>query len=686
MIQIFRGYVRTKDKKPIQKFKGIDDLPCLEEISNFDEYAGILNNDYTVMDVDEKDEAERTYKLVCDENLNCRVTKTTRGMHFIFKKNSYASKGNTHQTNAIGFTFDIRTGENQYIVVKKDGKVREVIRDFDESRDITEYPKYFAPIRSDEKFTAMKDGDGRNGKLFNYIITLVKNGYNKDECVQIINFINKYAFDDPLTDYEIKQITRDESFKGIEISNVEEDFGDAYKPQAYSDIAMAELFVKHNKETMRYNPATDWLVWNGTKWEMSELAGQQKYIGFIKEVMECAKKELAKAYSGNKDNEQAIKKANKFYNYVLKMSDSGKISGVLKIAKSLMQLDISELDANPFELNTPDGIIELRTGEIRDHEPSALCTKMTMCSPGDDGKKEWDTFLKMITVNDANLEAYLQYIAGAIVIGKVYNEALIIAHGTGANGKSTFFNTIAKVLGDYAGKIPAESLTTRAKNIKVDLAELLGKRFVLASETEEGQRLSTSMLKQIASVDSVTGEKKYHDPFTFEPTHQTVLYTNFLPRVGANDNGTWRRIVVAPFKANITNPQKDYAEQLQTTSSKAVLKWIIEGAKKFIDNKYNLPDCKAVVDAIDKYREDNDWLSSFINDCCNTGELEKAAGGQLYKAYRNWCQETGEYIRCNRDFAEVLRVAGYTMKKTNKGNIWTGISLDATATVKDEFL
>ena len=100
---------------------------------------------------------------------------------------------------------------------------------------------------------------------------------------------------------------------------------------------------------------------------MSELAGQQKYIGFIKKVMECAKKEVAQAYSGNKDNEQAIKKDNKFYNYVLKMSDSGKISGVLKIAKSLMQLDISELDANPFELNTPDGIIELRTGEIRDH-------------------------------------------------------------------------------------------------------------------------------------------------------------------------------------------------------------------------------------------------------------------------------------------------------------------------------
>ena len=103
MIEIFRGYVKTKDKKPTQKFKGVDNLPTLDDVKNLDEYAGILNENFTVMDVDDTDEARRCYALVCDLNLNCRVVKTTRGMHFIFKKNNYASKGNTHQISPLGF-------------------------------------------------------------------------------------------------------------------------------------------------------------------------------------------------------------------------------------------------------------------------------------------------------------------------------------------------------------------------------------------------------------------------------------------------------------------------------------------------------------------------------------------------------------------------------------------------------
>ena len=252
------------------------------------------------------------------------------------------------------------------------------------------------------------------------------------------------------------------------------------------------------------------------------------------------------------------------------------------------------------------------------------------------------------------------------------------------------FNTIYEVLGDYAGKIPAESLTTKARNTKVDLAELLGKRFVLASETEEGQRLSTSMLKQIASVDTITGEKKYHDPFTFTPTHTTVLYTNHLPRVGSNDKGTWRRLIVAPFNANIKNPRTNYGEELLTKASGAVLKWIIDGAKMFIDGGFKIPHCKKVDDAIGKYREENDWLAHFLSECCIVGEKESVGGGVLYKAYRAWATETGEYVRRNRDFADALRVAGFEMKKTSKENVWKGLTLSVDraygTTAEEDFL
>jgi P4 family phage/plasmid primase-like protien len=296
----------------------------------------------------------------------------------------------------------------------------------------------------------------------------------------------------------------------------------------------------------------------------------------------------------------------------------------------------------------------------------------------------------MVTVGDLEYQRFLQGLAGATAIGKVYNEALVIAHGSGANGKSTVFNTIAAVLGDYAGKIPAEALTTKAKNVKVDLAELLGKRFILASETEEGQRLSNSMLKQIASVDNITAERKYHDPFTFTPTHCAVLYTNHLPRIGSLDKGTWRRLVVAPFNAEIKNPRTDFAEQLLEKAGGAVLQWIIEGARMFIENGYKLPKCAVVDEAVKKYREDNDWLGAFLEECGTVGDGEKCSGGVLYKTYRAWAAETGEYARRNRDFAEALRSAGFEIRKTKVGNVWEGLSLNTeravARSVEDDFL
>ena len=134
---------------------------------------------------------------------------------------------------------------------------------------------------------------------------------------------------------------------------------------------------------------------------------------------------------------------------------------------------------------------------------------MTAVCPSRDNVGLWQTTLDMVTAGDKEFQTFLQSHAGSTLIGQVFEESLLLVYGSGGNGKSTVFNAEAHVLGDYAGKIPAESLTTRAKNVKVDLAELCGKRFILASETEEGQRLSISMLKQIASVDDISAERKY---------------------------------------------------------------------------------------------------------------------------------------------------------------------------------
>lgn len=705
MINPFRGYVKTKDKSPCQKFGNGEPLLTLEEVQDLPEYAGILNGEYTVKDVDDADEAERVYRLVVDLNLNCRIYRTTRGLHFMFKNGEFCKKGVVKATDALGFGFDVRTGKNMYVVLKSKGKTREIIRDFDETRPIDTLPKMLSPVRGAGKFTGLGDGDGRNGALFKHSALLLKSGFTPTEVKQILYLINNYAFSEPLSDEEMRKITRREALEGFDIqrTTAEEDFGSTLQPRSQNDIGMAELFVKEYKNEVRYSDATGWLVWNGQKWENSDLKAVQKYLEFIKRVYEQAKREVKDAYENygedamekgeskaKRENNDQIKAALSYYKFINKMCDSGKISAVLKIATSLLEIKVDELDSNPFELNTPSGIVDLKSGIVYPHRADAFCTKMTKFSASFDGEYMWQECLDLVCQGDAEYKEYLQTVAGTIAIGKVYHEALIIAYGDGANGKSTVFNTIYEVLGDYAGKIPAEALTTRAKNTKVDLAELLGKRYVLASETEEGQRLSTSMLKQIASVDSITGEKKYHDPFIFEPTHTTVLYTNHLPRVGSNDKGTWRRLVVAPFQANIKNPRSGYGEELIEKAGGAVLKWLIEGAKKFIDGGFTLPACKMVDSAIGKYREENDWLANFMEECCIVGPMEKVGGGALYKAYRAWATETGEYMRRNRDFADALRSAGFVVEKGMKGSIWKGLTLSADrltgTTAEEDFL
>lgn len=687
MINIFRGYVRTNDKKPIQKFKGVEELPSLDEVSKYDEYAGILNDEYCVMDIDDAIEANKAYEFVKHLNLNCKVVNTSRGKHFIFKKNpDLALKGTTKNINALGFTFDIRIGVNQYIVVKYKGVVREVIQEFDESRAIDVYPRFFAPISSTNVFTSMGEGDGRNGKLFGHIAVLNRCGFSKKEIIDICHWINEFVFDEPLDEKEMKSITRDESFDNLVTFKVEDEFSidegenTSFKPTNYSDVAMAKLFANSYKDEVRYNKGTDWLVWNGKVWEMSELKAQRKYIEFLEKVLKTAQNGLSKAYKGFNPSKEEIAKAQAFYNYVIKMSDAGKISAVLKIARSFLEVDVSELDANPFELNTPVGIIDLKTGETKDHDPASFCTKITNASPTEDGENMWVELLNKVTGNDQEYIDYLQVICGVIAIGKVYNEAMVIAYGGGHNGKSTLFNTIYKVLGDYSGKIPADALTTKMKSAKVELAELFGKRFVLASETEEGQKLSNQMLKQIASTDAITGERKYHDPFVFEPTHTALLYTNFLPRLTTLDNGTKRRIIVCPFNQTIENPRKDFAEKLYERSKGAILRWIVMGAKRFYESNYVLPSCKTVEGSKKEYIEDNDWMATFLEECTIIGELESQAGGVLYKAYRQWCEDSGIYPRNNKEFAHSLINAGFSVKKTKKCNVWKGLSLDPTRT------
>ncbi len=501
-----------------------------------------------------------------------------------------------------------------------------------------------------------------------------------------------------------KKIVNQETYVSPEEYNADFE-GCSLKPEDYSDIGEAKVLVREYGNELKFTKATDYLRHDGLRWvEDKELA-----IGAVEEFLDLqladARDELSRATEalmnagvpGNviKAGGAALAKAvtgeqllpyhtlqaaQMYLKFVMKYRNYKNIVNTQNAAKPMLAIDVNELDKNPFLLNTPTGTVELKDGMtgMREHDPDDLITKITTVSPGEDGMDIWQEALNTFFCGDRDLIDYVQITVGLAAIGKVYQEHMIIAYGGGANGKSSFWNTIYRVLGNYAGKISAEALTMNCKrNVKPEMAELKGKRLIIASEMEEGMRLNTATVKQLCSTDEIQAEKKYKDPFAFVPSHTLVLYTNHLPKVGANDDGIWRRLVVIPFNAKIIGigDFKYYADYFFENAGAAVLTWIIEGAEKAIAANFKTKEPKIVRDAIEAYRIDNDWLGQFLDECCEIAPELTEKSGELYQAYRAHCMQNGKYIRPTSDFYSSMDKAGFVKRKTNKGMVVYGISL-----------
>lgn len=474
-------------------------------------------------------------------------------------------------------------------------------------------------------------------------------------------------------------------------------------PEDFSDVGQAIVLSREYMDRLRFSPATDYIVFNGSFWEESqpnaqgiaqELTARQLEEAET-EIQRCMKemsdngawamlaamgaKKAAAAFSeAQRRSFEKYERAETYRKYAIKRRDTKYISAALKEARPMIQIEQRVLDADEFLLNLPSGTCDLRTGAVREHNAQDYITKQTAVDPSGDGMDVWEDALRTFFQGDTDLIRYVQEIVGLAAIGKVYIEALVIAYGEGRNGKSTFWNTIARVLGTYSGNMSADTLTVGCKrNVKPELAEAKGKRMIIAAELEEGMRLNTSNVKQLCSTDEIYAEKKYKAPFSYVPTHTLVLYTNHLPRVGAIDQGTWRRLIVIPFNAKIEGKAdiKNYSDFLFKTAGGAVLQWIIEGAKRVIASDYKIVQPRVVQDAIQKYKENNDWLAHFLDDCCEVGDDFEAKSGEFYNAYRSYCLQMGEYTRSTTDFYSALESTGVVRKRTRTGVIIYGLKL-----------
>ena len=477
------------------------------------------------------------------------------------------------------------------------------------------------------------------------------------------------------------------------------------KPTDYSDVGQATVLSREYEDRLRYSPSTDFLVYNGRFWEESKPKAQAIAQELTTRQLDEADTEIKKATDELMKNgawellasmgpkkaaavfnaEQArsfqkYENATTYRNFAIKRRDSKYISAAMKEVHPMVEIDQKALDADEYLLNTPSATYDLRVGlsSAQDHNAADLITKQTTVDPSDEGMEIWEDALSTFFCGDKDLIRYVQDIAGLSAIGKVCVEGLIIAYGEGRNGKSTFWNTLSRVLGTYSGNMSADTLTVGCKrNVKPELAEVKGKRLIIAAELEEGMRLNTSNVKQLCSTDEIYAEKKYKDPFSFVPSHTLVLYTNHLPKVGALDDGTWRRLIVIPFNAKIEGASdiKNYADYLYEKAGGAILKWIMAGAKRVIGKKFDIKKPAVVDEAIRKYKENNDWLTHFLDDCCEIDPSFSTKSGDVYNAYRSYCMQVGEYIRSTSDFYTALECAGFDRKRSKTARMLFGLQL-----------
>ena len=528
----------------------------------------------------------------------------------------------------------------------------------------------------------------RNDTLFRYAASLRAKGLSELEILAALTQMNKDRCKPPLSDRELHNLVKNaakyEQGKPYAVS-----FGESVKPGDYTDVGNAYIFAREYKNKAIYVETAGWLVWSGKVWNEGDLEAIGLAVALTDRMLAEARTEVKSAgdaltaaeNAGDDEAKEAATKQKKaagdYFAHARVSRSKARIAATLELARSMLHVRPEKLDAKPYALNTPGGIVDLKTQKMHPHDPLQYCTKITRYAPGKKGLQMWLDFLETISDGRADMPNYLQQIAGMAAIGKVFEESLIIGLGDGANGKSAKFNATALVLNTYAGTIAAEALTTSKQNKGAELATLKGKRLIIAAELEDGTRLSTSMLKQLTSTDKIHAERKYRDPEDFIPSHTTILYTNHAPRVGSTDGGTWRRLVMVPFTAKIQpNAQiKNYAAVLAREAGEAIMSWIIEGAANFIAAEHTLDTPHFVREATETYRRENDWLAEFFDECCEIGKGRTVPAGILYSNYNAWSKLNQGYARNSSDFRNEMEKRGFEQRILTRGNIWIGLDL-----------
>jgi len=432
------------------------------------------------------------------------------------------------------------------------------------------------------------------------------------------------------------------------------------------------LVAQHGKDIRWLAGSEGWRTWDGCRWAIDSTG----------EVEQRAKATVTNIYA---EASRATARADRHAlgHHALRSESAARIRAMIELAKTEPGIPLSPdaLDRDAWLLNCLNGTVNLRTGLVQAHNRTDFISKLVPVEYDSAALcPQWLAFLDRIMDGNQDLVRYLQKLVGYGLTGDTSEQILAILYGTGANGKSTFLNVLADLLGgDYAKRTPSASLTARKdRGIPNDLARLRGARFVIASETEADHRLAEGLIKNMTGSDTLSARFLYTEWFEFVPTYKLFLATNHRPAIEGTEHAIWRRIRLVPFSVVIPDAQQDkqLPEKLRGEWP-GILRWAIEGCLAWQREGLGVPT--AVQLATDKYRSEMDVVGAFLDEYCVLDPASLLPAADLYDTYAEWCKTNGENSLTQRTFGMKLRERGLVSIKRNV-KFWQGVNWRSRAT------
>ena len=551
------------------------------------------------------------------------------------------------------------------------------------------------PVSLDDQQVLDKARNARNGKLFTDLYDGDWQSYYNSQSEADLALCNSLAF---WTGRDVAQMDRlfrasglmrekwdrrqnGSTYGAITLDKASRECPNVYTPQeefritigtqrpavenrkryTFDDTGNASRMMAVYGENLLYSyVAKRWLYWDGRKWVYD-------YDGAIKQMADDVVARMP-ADADLYDDDNAYRK------HCEKSRSSASKVAMIKETEHQVAVRPEKLDAHNNLLNTVNGILNLRTGALTEHDKAQLMTKITNAEYTEkDECPVWLSFIETIFGGDRELMRYIQKAVGYSLTGSTEEQCVFFLYGEGRNGKSTFLDTIADILGDYATNIQPDSLMVRQSGGGTsDIARLMGSRFVTSMEPGDGMRLNEGLLKQLTGGDKITAAKKYENEVEFRTEFKLWMAMNHKPLIRGTDEGIWRRIHLIPFTVTIPDDKVDRKLKYKLRKEMpAILKWAMDGCLMWQREGLKRPAC--VEEATREYRASMDTMGSFLAECCERGPREVGAA-DLFKVYTDWAKENNEYTMTATKFGTEM-AKRFDKRKTGGNIVYVGIGL-----------